>query len=276
MDNYVTQNNIPLGIQRVAIGSSESHDQPADTSVGSSGPTRIATVEPKIRRIATQEFEHLWAEVERNLVQTSCSNSNSKSHTGYGARYIIGVTSAVDGEGKTTVAENLAESASQSTWRKVCLIDLSLNSDDIADRNGINCVDNGIISLLERCGAVPDPFAEVPTYRFTDRGGLTVVPAGKIPDNAAKIARSPDLPVVIAALREHFDLIIIDLPSVASGNLLPLAGETDGIVFVTRAGATPTVTAKDAIEVVGRSSIVGLVLNRVKFSGPEWIRKRLL
>jgi Mrp family chromosome partitioning ATPase len=187
-----------------------------------------------------ESFFHLFATLERL--------SENKS--------VIGVTSAVVGEGKTTIALHLARSIASSSYRRVCLLDLSLGEDDLCRRVGAAPAPGGLIQFLEKgqsfAGLVwPGPEA------------LTLLPAGGKPTNAARSARSPRIAELIAALRLEYDLIIVDLPAFNSDNAVALAQQMDSVILVARAGATPRGLIHQAIEVLGRDLVTGVVLNRV-------------
>jgi len=224
---------------------------------------------------AAREFLHLWAAVERHFTQNPSHSAVLNELISSTPPFVLGVTSAVAGEGKTTVAMNLAESAARYTWYRVCLVDLGLGDDDISRRHGVASDGTGVVSLLERCDSGDLSSQSLPTFRLEDRGGLTILPAGKLPANPARIARSPNLAALIECVRQQFDLIIVDLPAVSTENVLPLAAHLDGVVVVARAGATPGDVIEQAVNKIGRQSVIGIVLNRIKFSGPRWLKERL-
>jgi Mrp family chromosome partitioning ATPase len=219
---------------------------------------------------------HLWAAIERHVTQAASRPDVVTELPISAPPFVLGVTSAVLGEGKTTVAMNLAESASRNTWYRVCLLDLGLDGDEISMRHGIESDGTGAIDLLEESAPGKFTSQSLPTYWLEDRAGLTVLPAGKQPSNAARTARSPHLAPLIECLREKFDLIIVDLPAVSTDNALALTAAMDGIVVVARAGATPAEVVGEAVNKIGRESVIGVVLNRVKFAGPSWMKRLLL
>lgn len=228
-----------------------------------------------LREEADAEFLHLWAAIERHFTQTTNHSAIVNELIRSAPPYVLGVTSAVVGEGKTTVAINLAESAARNTWFRVCLVDLGLDGDEISLRHGVVSSGTGIVNLLEDCDSGHFTALSLPTLKPEGCDGLTILPAGTAPSNAAKTARSPHLSALIASIRQQFDLIIVDMPAVATENALPIASEMDGIVVIARAGATPGNVIADALDKIGRQSVVGVVLNRVRFSGPTWLKKRL-
>jgi len=222
------------------------------------------------------EYMHLWAAIERHFSHTTSQSSVLNELIATTPPFVLGITSAVVGEGKTTVAMNLAESAARNTWYRVCLVDLGLDGDEISLRHGIESDGTGVVGLLEDSKSGQFTSQSLPTYRLEDRAGLTVLPAGKPPLNPARTARSPHLGPLLECMRDKFDLIIVDLPAVSTDNALPIASAMDGIVVVARAGATPAGVIGEAVNKIGRDAVIGVVLNRIKFSGPSWLKKLLV
>ena len=93
--------------------------------------------------------------------------------------YVLGITSAVLGEGKTTVALHLAMTIARDTFKKVCLIDMSLGKGDLAARLGVPARGEGVVPVLEDSDNV------VPTLQLAGCENLVIIPAGKVPTNAA-------------------------------------------------------------------------------------------
>lgn len=213
-----------------------------------------------------QEFSQLFAAIERRGALNDHDIDTVDNRNGQ----ILGITSALVGEGKTTVALNLAMSTARSTNSKVCLIDLGLTGESVLRRLGTSADGAGIIHVLE---GVNQTF---PLLRLRDFEELTVIPAGKVPSNPARIARSPRMAEVLESARRMFDLILIDMPAISTHNARPLAAHMDGIVMIARAGVTPQDVITNAMDHIGREKVLGVVLNRVQFSGPRWLQKRLM
>lgn len=213
-----------------------------------------------------REFSHLFAAIERRATPTN--PDADIINTRYG--HILGITSALVGEGKTTVALNLAMSTARSTNSKVCLIDLGFSGDSILKRLGTVAEGAGIIHVLEGVNQT------YPMLKLRGFEELTIIPAGKIPSHPARIARSHRMEEVFASARLMFDLILVDMPAISTHNARPLAAHMDGLVMIARAGVTPQDVIKNAMEHIGREKVLGVVLNRVQYSGPRWLQERLI
>ena len=191
-------------------------------------------------------FFHLYASLEQSFARLS----------GYAKGCLfVGVTSAILGEGKTTVALHLALSAARATQKRVCLVDLSLGEDDLCRRMGAAPAPGGTVSLLEEKGVLGVMEVSSPDMFF--------IPAGKVPENPSQMARSKMMGEFFTTLRGEYDLVIADMPAVVTDNAVPLAALMDGVILVMQAGATPRTMATEAIEKLGRDRVAGVVLNRI-------------
>src|SRR5579863_4261381 len=70
--------------------------------------------------LVPEEYARLHADIERNSSPTRC--------------FVVGVSSAVYGEGKTTVAMNLAGTIAQNSSHRVALVDCNLRNWDMQTR----------------------------------------------------------------------------------------------------------------------------------------------
>lgn len=179
---------------------------------------------------------------------------------------LFGVTSALPGEGKTTVAMHLAFSIARNTGKKVCLIDLSMGDNEVCQRMGVR-TEKGVVDILEGRDYV------IRTLQLADCGDLAVMPSGKLPRNPNKAARSPAVSELMAAVRELYDTVIIDLPAVSTGNALPIVEHLDKVMVVVSSGVTPKDVVQQAVDRLGRRRVLGIVLNRTRSAMPSGLQK---
>src|SRR5699024_3368123 len=96
--------------------------------------------------------------------------------------------------------------------------------------------------------------------------GIYLLPSGPIPPNPAELIGSPLMGALMAELRENFDMVIYETPTVTSvTNAQILASRVDGVIVVTRQGYTrrdQVREAKESLENVN-ANILGFVLNNV-------------
>lgn len=242
---------------------------------------------------AIPEFSHLYAVLERRLTarlgeRGAVISGNAVSSAAipgfrrlgysgtvrapYKPSCIIGVTSAVPQEGKTTIALHLAASAARDTYKNVALFDLAMGEEDLCRR--LNLALGQGMNLMD---CLEGAEGNIPTMRLADSQNLFLFPAGRRPQSAARTSRSPRIGDLFEAARQAFDIVIVDLPAVTTDNALPIIDHLDGVVMVTRAGATPHKVVQRAVEEIGRDRVLGVVLNQVPVSNmPRFLRKRLL
>jgi Mrp family chromosome partitioning ATPase len=253
-------------------------ENPVQASEGSAGSEDEALVRPTVENLparipirierSSEHFSHLHTAVEYLATPSAIRTHELMDRSLFeGQRSIVlGVTSAIAGEGKTTIALHLAMSIARNSFKKVCLIDLSLSRNTLAQRLGV-ASERGIVDVLE------DGHHSVPTIESDDCKGFFFIPSGKVPDNPNRVARSPFLPEVIAASRELYDVVVVELPSVNSGNVLPIKPYVDGLMMVVWAGVTPREVVNAAIEKLGRDKMMGTVMNRAQDHVPAWLRR---
>jgi Mrp family chromosome partitioning ATPase len=101
----------------------------------------------------------------------------------------------------------------------------------------------------------------------TAGGSLHVLPGGVVSSHPVEILMSDRFPAFLADLRERYDLVVIDTPSLADGHeAAVLAGHADGVLLVSRSDRTRKQALADAAHAVrrARGKVLGVVLTDVK------------
>lgn len=142
--------------------------------------------------------------------------------------HVIGVTSSVRGEGKSTTACNIAYVLSE-TGKKVLLIDADLRRPSIAEKLGLQWgagMTNLLVSrrdykdVLQRCAMAPK---------------LDILVSGDIPPNPSELLGSKRMTRLMEELSQDYDYIIVDLPPVTVvTDALAISGLLHGVVMVVR------------------------------------------
>jgi capsular exopolysaccharide synthesis family protein len=175
---------------------------------------------------------------------------------------VVVVTSPLPGEGKSTVAMNLAVTLAQSGTR-VLLIDADLRRGVMAAALGIT-QEPGLAEVLS--GSVP-PLEARQALRVSDREFLDVIPCGRSPQNPPALLGT-ELASLLSVLRTEYETIILDTPPVNVVADVKLAAvHSDGVVLVARAGVTSIEAltfANEELRHVG-APVLGAVLNRIDF-----------
>lgn len=171
---------------------------------------------------------------------------------------VIQVTSPVPGDGKSTLASNLAVTMAQS-GRRVLLIDADLRRPRVAKIFGIDS-QIGVAAVVSGKAEIDDAIVAGPVPN------LSILPGGKRPSNPAEILSSERFSNMVAMLRDKFDVIIIDTPPLlAVSDPGAVAGIVDGVVLTMRLrrNVKPLAArAKSILESVG-ANLLGVVINGV-------------
>lgn len=174
-----------------------------------------------------------------------------------GTPKVILVTSSVPGEGKSTIAANLAAAISQ-LGRQVLLVDGDLRKASqhqlwgASNHVGIKDVITNRVSFRQ---ALIQPMPK-----------LHLLTSGVIPPNPLALLDSHEMGELIAKARQEYDTVIIDAPPLpVTADVLTLSKLVDGIIFVARPGVVEHESvqlARDAIESTGQK-VLGMVINGV-------------
>jgi succinoglycan biosynthesis transport protein ExoP len=167
-------------------------------------------------------------------------------------------TSAVPGEGKTTVTVNTA-SVLAHTGAKVLLVDADMRRPRCHRLLGLKN-EFGLSDALTGGGG-----AEL--ARVTRVENLFLLSSGKLPPNPSELLGSKRMKEFLGELSEIYDYIIIDTsPVMLVSDPLDLAHQVDGVVLVIAGGHTPrtqVAAALGRLELMG-AKILGVVLNKVR------------
>lgn len=173
--------------------------------------------------------------------------------------HVIGVTSALAGEGKSVTSINLAHSLAQLE-KKVILIDCDLRRPTIAPRLDLKR-EPGLSNYLTRQVNIGDILQRC---KLGEGGGMNVIVAGKTPPNPVELLSSARMERTLEALRAHYDYIILDLPPIDEvGDAMAISKLADGMLLVVRQDYCHRNVLGNAIhefEFAG-TNILGLVLN---------------
>jgi capsular exopolysaccharide synthesis family protein len=169
------------------------------------------------------------------------------------------ITSAIPGEGKSTVGVNLAAVFSQG-GKRVLLIDADLRRGILGAR--INVPKNfGLSGALTGTGSWRNAVVAVPTMP-----SLSFLQAGFSPPNPADLVGSAQMQALLKECAEEFDYVIIDSPPVllVTDSVL-IAQWVDVVLYVARIGITPRAALRRTTELLrtGRDTASGMVVNDI-------------
>jgi capsular exopolysaccharide synthesis family protein len=169
----------------------------------------------------------------------------------------VTVTSATSGEGKSTVAANLALALAEMNHR-VLLIDADLHHPVQHHIWGLTNL-QGLTNLIMRQVEIEDVVSKV-------QPNLSVLSAGSIPPNPLALITSNRMTELVQEYAQTYDFLIFDTPPVGLiADALNLGKLTDGLLFVARPGMIDQGSATRGQEVILQAglSVLGLVINGV-------------
>lgn len=224
------------------------------TRLTSAGPLGMVSVDPHASRRPLVALDpgnahaEAYRTVRTNLQFVDVDNPPRR----------IVVTSAVQGEGKSTTACNLAVTLAQG-GRRVCVVDADLRRPRVADILGVEGAVglSNVLAGQHTVGEVLMPWHD---------GLLTVLPAGTTPPNPSELLGSRHMSDLLSTLSAAFDVLVIDSPPVLPvSDAVILARATDGALLVVRHGSTSrdqVAASVAALQAVG-AGLVGTVMTFV-------------
>jgi polysaccharide biosynthesis transport protein len=170
-------------------------------------------------------------------------------------------TSSQPNEGKTTTTINTAMSIAQ-LGKSVLIIDCDLRTPRISDELGIK-PGPGLSEYLLGKAELNNVIQK---YK---KQNLSVLPSGSIPEKPAELISSQRMKVLLAAVYQHYDHIIIDSPPMTNlADPVILSTLVDGVIFVVHAGeSNRDVVRRSRRELLSvGANILGVVLNLAPIS----------
>lgn len=174
------------------------------------------------------------------------------------ARVIL-VSSCAKGEGKTTVATNLAVSLAQASY-KTLLIDADLRNPTASRYFGIASNTDGLVNFLTGHAQIKDILLP------TSIPMLSIIAAGAVTPNPAEMLGSRKLAEALRYFATRFDFVILDsAPAFPVADTLMLSRAVDGVLFVVRSGRTERPLAQEGVRRLRRvgARLIGVVVNGV-------------
>jgi capsular exopolysaccharide synthesis family protein len=185
----------------------------------------------------------------RSNVQFSLFNRPSRS---------VLITSTGPGEGKTSIASNLAVAMAMDK-RQVVLVDSDLRRPRVHEIFGMEA-QPGLTNVLVGQVDLADALRE------TNILGLRILTAGALPPNSVELLNSPAMDKLYSELKESSDIIIFDSPPVlATADAQVLSSRVDGVLYVMELGKVKRSAMQRSFELLhqARAHILGILFNKV-------------
>ncbi len=172
---------------------------------------------------------------------------------------VIGVTSALRGEGKTTTSINLAYAIAEA-GHKVLLLEGDMRLPNIAKRLGLEEA-GGLSNIIAGQIALKDGLKRHVTK---NKVSFYVISAGEIPPRPSELLESNRMDVMLQTVSKLFDYIIVDLPPVTVvTDALVLEKKLDGMLLVVRQKHCDSNSLRDALYQFEQTDakVIGVVFN---------------
>ena len=202
------------------------------------------TLHKNLQFTATEQYKLLRTNLSFSLPENEGCN-------------IIGVTSSMRGEGKSTTAVNLAYVLAES-GKKVLLVDGDLRIPTVAKKLEME-TSYGLTDLLRR--EVP---LQLEKLKSTHHDNWYILPSGMLPPNPSELLGSKRMGDALKELSEHFDYIVLDLPPVnLVSDALAVSKYITGMIVVVRQEYTEKKELDNCIRQLRLSNVnvLGCVMN---------------
>jgi protein-tyrosine kinase len=239
-------------------GTAPSLQQPPDTPAPSTSQRRIAIDLNQLRAAGElpeaaleRRFADYYREIKRPLIHAMLTGDARAD-----ARLIL-ITSALPAEGKSFTALNLALSIARERDVSVLLVDADVPKGHLSRAFGLQDAPG----LLD---ALANETVDVDSLVIgTDARGLEILPSGTPVEGASDLLASARMGQIAMRLARHpRRLVLFDCPPLlASSEARALKAIPGRILIVTRAGRTPRQALLDAVALIDKTKLHGLVLN---------------
>ena len=172
---------------------------------------------------------------------------------------LLAVMSPVKGDGKSTVAANLAAMIALEYGQRVLLIDADLRSPSIHKFFNLSSTP-GLVDYLASSSTM-----NISNYiQNTSLSGLRVLPAGRPTHLSSELLATDKMKTLLKDISKHFpehQVVIDTSPVLSTSDPLVLAHLVHNIVMVIRAGSTSRDCLTEAIKSLGADRVRGIILN---------------
>ncbi|MDZ7949702.1 polysaccharide biosynthesis tyrosine autokinase [Nostoc sp. DedQUE09] len=169
-------------------------------------------------------------------------------------------TSALPGEGKTTLVLGLVASAARM-HRRVLVIDANLHNPSL--HKILELSNDWGLSLL----LVDETTTHFQDYIQPIHPSIDILTAGPEPEDTVKLLSSQRMKELIEAFEQNYDLVLIDAPSILGKvDARIVASFCSGIVMVERMGKVTRTELIQATEILSKLNLIGIIANEVSNS----------
>ena len=178
---------------------------------------------------------------------------------------VLQITSPLPGDGKTTVAVNLAVSIAQS-GKSVLLIDADMRRPKVSEVLGVPN-GPGLSEVLQGKVELNDAISH-----FDLAPGLRILTAGELIANPSELLTQPRFPALLDRLRREYDYVVMDSPPIlAVSDPAVIAPRSDGVLVVLRIRRNSRDLASRCLELLStvNAPVIGVVANTFQRDGSD-------
>lgn len=199
------------------------------------------------------------------------------SFTDDGTSRVIGLSSALSGEGKSLTSVNLAYTLAQLN-KRVIILDCDMRRPTLADKMSLN-KKPGLSEYLTGQHEFKDV---VQRYgREEEEVAFHVISAGENPPNPVEMLSSLRMERLLDNLREAYDYILLDLPPVSEvTDAMAIAPRADGMLLVVRQDYCDRIVLNETVQQFAfiNAKVLGVVFNctsenRGKYYGKSYYKR---
>jgi protein-tyrosine kinase len=179
------------------------------------------------------------------------------------------VTSTMEGEGKSMIAINLAITIAVDLNSNALIVDCDLRNPSLSRWFGFR-EQKGLSNYLLGEADLPELLVKTAVDK------LTILPGGTVRDNPVELIGSKKMKSLVADLKTRYDdryIILDSSPLLATTEPRVLSDMADGILFVIKSADTPRESIQQALKLIDKKRIIGVVLNQVEFKTEALIRR---
>ena len=180
---------------------------------------------------------------------------------------LLGISSSIAGEGKTTICGQLGRCLASTGRKKVLLVDMDVRKAGLTHGMGAHRTPGLTEYLLG--GATLKQI-----IHSTKVPNLSMIASGIEVNSPADLLAGDKFKSFLREIITLYDMILLDTPPVLPVADTPTISElTDGFLLVYRAGFTPYTMLRQAMEDLGEKHVLGVVLNGVEVASDSYYRK---
>ena len=221
----------------------------------------LPAIKKKKRRHSTGGAINILNDSNRGSYEESMRLIRTRLERQLEDKKVLMVTSSVAGEGKSTVAANLAISMALK-GKNVILVDCDLRNPSVSGLFGIKKSCPGIVAVINGKVRLEDAILEVDDDRIA--GKLLLIPGAERESRLVEVLSSAEMGAVVDELRTMADVVILDTPpSAVLVDAMMLVCHVDAIAYVVMSDYARRRSILDGVEELsaGGAPIVGCILN---------------